>query len=332
VDSPAPRRPDDPVLAIASPPRVARLLALAGLAPDARVEGNFSGWSKLALLADDRVLLVPRDHIEAASLHREERALRALETADLDLVPRILAWHPEHDATRLPLLVVNRLDGVSLESLEETIPLDDLARVLVQVGRAAARWHDLDPTLVDDRDARRTDHRRDLDGLLGRGDGDPRDTAQRVCHTIGLADVHVDRCTLAIERIGAMPDVLVHSDLHAGQMLVDPDSLTLTGILDWQGARRDHPFVDVDLGEWSTAMWRRHRCEFTRLRTSFWEGYATAVGVPVEDGLLCDWVWSVAHVLSFDHIRVGGDGREDVVGTRDDAIDIARRATSALPV
>jgi aminoglycoside phosphotransferase (APT) family kinase protein len=331
VDSPAPRRPDDPVLAIASPPRVARLLALAGLAPDARVEGNFSGWSKLALLADDRVLLVPRDHIEAASLHREERALRALETADLDLVPRILAWHPEHDATRLPLLVVNRLDGVSLESLEETIPLDDLARVLEQVGRAAARWHHLDPALVDDRSPRRTEHRQGLDALLGRDDTAPEQTAAELVALLGMDPLDLARCAAAIERIRAMPDVLVHSDLHAGQMLVDPDSLTLTGILDWQGARRDHPFVDVDLGEWSTAMWRRHRCEFTRLRTSFWEGYATAVGVPVEDGLLCDWVWSVAHVLSFDHIRVGGDGREDVVGTRDEAIAAARAATGRLP-
>ncbi len=33
----------------------------------------------------------------------------------------------------------------------------------------------------------------------------------------------------------------------------------LTGILDWQTARVDHPFVEFDLGEWGTALWRGHR-------------------------------------------------------------------------
>lgn len=326
-----PRRPDDPVLAVVSPPRVAQLLALAGLPPDARLAGDFSGWSKLALLADDRVLLVPRDHVEAESLEREHRALEALAPAGLDLVPRVLEWFPDHDATRLPLLVVSRLGGAPLEPFEPTIPLDHLAHVLEQVGRAAARWHALDPALVAPRETRRTDHRRDLDDLLGRSDRSPGEVAEHVVERLDLDQDDVPAIASALARIGAMPDVLVHSDLHAGQMLVDPDTHALVGIVDWQGARSDHPFVEVDLGEWSTAMWTRHRHEFTRLRSSYWTGYVDGGAATEEDGSLCEWVWCVAHALSFDRIRVGGPGREDVVGTRDDAIAIARRATDQLP-
>jgi Ser/Thr protein kinase RdoA (MazF antagonist) len=331
VSSPPARRPDDPVLAIASPPRVDHLLALAGLAPDTRLEANFSGWSKLALLADDRVLLVPRDHGEVESLRREERALRALDGAGLELVPRVLSWHEENRAIRLPLLVITRLPGTSLEPLEPTIALDDLAHVLTQVGRAAARWHALDPDLVPERDRRRTEHRHDLDGLLGRTDDHPAVAAAGVADLLGLVDDDIDRCAAAIERNRSMPDFLVHSDLHAGQMLIDPDTLELTGILDWQGARRDHPFVDVDLGEWSTAMWQRHRDDFERLRRAFWDGHRESSDVSDDDVLRCEWVWSVAHALSFERLRVGGEDREHVVGTRDEALAAARRATGHLP-
>jgi aminoglycoside phosphotransferase (APT) family kinase protein len=310
---------------------VARLLELAGLAPDARLTGDFSGWSKLALLADDRVLLVPRDHVEAESLVREHRALEALAPAGLELVPRILGWFPDHDATRLPLLVVSRLGGSPLEPHEPTIPLHDLADILEQVGQAAAAWHAIDPTLVDRREPRRTDHRRDLDHLLGRSGERPDDVAAMLASRLELDPLDVSAIASALVRIGEMPDVLVHSDLHAGQMLVDPDTHALLGIVDWQGARRDHPFVEVDLGEWSTAMWHRHRSEFTRLRAAYWTGYVDRGAGRTEDGPLCEWVWSVAHALSFDEIRVGGPGREDVVGTRDEAVAIARRATDRLP-
>lgn len=316
---------------MASPPRVARLLALAGLPADSRLDGDFSGWSKLALLAEDRVLLVPRDHHEVDSLRREEHALRALEGAVLDLVPRIISWHEAHDATRLPLLVVTRLPGQSLEPLEPTIDTADLAAVLTQVGRAAATWHALDPSLVPARDPRRTEHRHGIDALLGRTDDDPADTAARVGAELDLDRVDVVRCATAIERIRAIPDVLVHSDLHAGQMLIDRDTFELTGILDWQGARRDHPFVDVDLGEWSTAMWRRHRGDFAVLRAAFWTGHREVSHVPEDHTHLCEWVWSIAHALSFEHLRVGGEGREYIVGTRDEAIAAAQRATDRLP-
>lgn len=326
----APRRPDDPVLAVVAPPRAARLLELAGLAPDAHLTADFSGWSKLALLAEDRVLLVPRDHHQVEALRREERALRALAEADLGLVPRVLSWHEDHDATPLPLLVVSRLPGVSLEPLEPTISTDELAAVLVQVGRAAARWHSLDPSLAPSREPRRTEHRNEVDALLGRA-GTPEQTAARVGEVLGLEPPHVARVAAAVGRIGAIPDVFVHSDLHAGQVLIDPTTHELAGILDWQGARRDHPFVDVDLGEWSTAMWTRHRHEFPALRAAFWSGHREVSLAGEDHALLCEWVWSVAHALSFEHLRVGGTGREHVVGTRHEATQAARRATAHLP-
>jgi aminoglycoside phosphotransferase (APT) family kinase protein len=49
--------------------------------------------------------------------------------------------------------------------------------------------------------------------------------------------------------------VLVHGDIHEGQLLAD--GVRLTGILDWETVRLDHPFWDLDLGAWGTGLWRR---------------------------------------------------------------------------
>lgn len=316
------------------PPHADRLLELVGIDAHAPVTGDFSGWSKRVLLAPDRVVLFPRDHTQVAALHREEHVLGALGPIDLRQVPRLLGSWDEPDISALPFIAVSRLPGVNLESMENDVELDDLATVMTQVGRAAAAWHALDPTIVDPWPPRRTDHRRELDAILGTGPGADEPSsrvAARIGELLDLSTADADRCTAAIDLIRAIPQVLVHSDLHAGQMLVDPDTLELTGIIDWQGARLDHPFVDVDLGEWSTTMWRRHRREFARIQKAFWSGYGPARNLPDTTADLCVWVWAVAHAVSFDHLRVFGSDRELITGTRDEAIATARGATESLP-
>jgi aminoglycoside phosphotransferase (APT) family kinase protein len=56
--------------------------------------------------------------------------------------------------------------------------------------------------------------------------GEVADRAQRLLDTI-------DRCCL------------VHSDLNPKNVLVDPDSLTVTGLVDWEFAHAGHPFIDL---------------------------------------------------------------------------------------
>jgi aminoglycoside phosphotransferase (APT) family kinase protein len=56
---------------------------------------------------------------------------------------------------------------------------------------------------------------------------------------------------------GQLPAVLVHGDIHDHQLLADGGRLT--GIIDWETARVDHPFWDFDLGQWGTGLWRLPR-------------------------------------------------------------------------
>ena len=64
--------------------------------------------------------------------------------------------------------------------------------------------------------------------------------------------------------------VLVHGDIHEDQLLVNGGRLT--GVIDWETARFDHPYWDFDLGEWGTGLWRRRRRGFSALRARGWRG------------------------------------------------------------
>ena len=80
-----------------------------------------------------------------------------------------------------------------------------------------------------------------------------------------------------MERAAEFAHVLVHGDLHEDQLLVVNGRLT--GILDWETARIDHPFWDFDLSEWGTELWRRHRADFSRLWSRAWQPYAIERGL-----------------------------------------------------
>ena len=65
-----------------------------------------------------------------------------------------------------------------------------------------------------------------------------------------------------------------------------PTAARLTGIIDWETARVDHPFWDFDLGEWGTGLWRRRRRDFSALWARGWRAYAQARGLEVGSGPL----------------------------------------------
>jgi aminoglycoside phosphotransferase (APT) family kinase protein len=126
--------------------------------------------------------------------------------------------------------------------------------------------------------------------------------------------------------------VLVHGDLHEGQLLVDPlPPHRLTGILDWQTARIDHPFVEFDLGEWGTALWRGHRSDFPELRRRAWEAYATARGLPDDLAAVFEWHHALSHarrVLGLDDFPVVHG--PEVVGTAGEVRASVRAALRTL--
>jgi aminoglycoside phosphotransferase (APT) family kinase protein len=267
----------EPIHAVLPPPQLRRFRELARIAEDETIEVVVHGWHKLVLLTADRAFLFPRHAVHVAGLERELAALAALTAAAVPLVPQLLdRWH-DGVVHPHPFAAVSRLPGE---------PLDDPVGLFDQLGRAIAAWHDLAPptTLaapppVDP--AHVLPHQRWLRRAL-----DPAASADAVIEAterLGLPE----RRQQWTEQLGAaaqLRHVLVHGDIHEDQLLADADGSTLTGILDWETARIDHPFFDFDFGEWGTALWRDHLPELADLWLAQWEPYARErrLDLPVE--------------------------------------------------
>lgn len=325
-------RPDDPLLAVVSPPRAQRLRELAGIGPDEAVHADFAGWSKLVLLTAERALLFPRNHELVAALRHEIEALRIVAAAGITQIPRVLEVWEDPTLSPYPFAAVTRLPGIVLEAVLGDLDAAALARIAEQLGALAARWHEVDPGALARRPRRDLAHRTGLADLLGTAEAppEPATLVAGLAATLGLQDADAGRAVTAIVRARALEPVLVHSDLHEGQLLVDPsDDFAVTGVLDWQTARVDHPFSEFDLGEWGPTIWQRHRAAFPGLRRRYWNAYAAVRGLPAELAADFEWVWTVSHALRLTQAPAG-ELDPDTLGSVDEAQGRVREATQAL--
>jgi aminoglycoside phosphotransferase (APT) family kinase protein len=235
---------------------------------------------------------VPRDHTLVDPLRREIAALELLADLRLPSVPRIREVIEDAALCPYPILVCERVRGIGLDGLVESMPADELGRLVEDLGRRTAGWHAIP---VDDA------------GVLGRRDGFAPVVA--FAASVDLSAEERRWNDRAVEIADALPRVVVHGDIHEGQLLVDPDPPhELTGILDWQTARVDHPFVDFDLGEWGTAMWRGHRAGFSELRRRAFAAYAVERDLPPEVADAFEWFHACSHAR-----RLSGEGGFPVV-------------------
>jgi aminoglycoside phosphotransferase (APT) family kinase protein len=305
-----------PVLAVIAPPRLARFRDRLGLTDDDPIEADFTGWSKLVLLTPRHAVLFPRDHTQVEPLARDVAALRAVEPLGLPCVPVVRDVIEDPAISAYPVVVLDRLPGRPLDQLVEHLPAAELGDLFAELGRLAAGWHSVDPAEVPTLPRRSS--LADSSLLVDELALDARQAA---------------RAARALERARALEPVLVHGDLHEGQLLVTPDAPhRLTAILDWQTARVDHPFVEFDLGEWGTALWRGHRADLPDLRRRAWTAYAAARGLPDDLGAVFEWHHACAHarkVLGIDPFPVLHG--PDVVGTAEEARESVRAALEALP-
>jgi hypothetical protein len=255
------------VNAVLVPTHAARFARLVGADID-RLVLNVTGWNKLGLLDRDRVFLFPRSAMGLEWFERELAAYRALTTTQLDIVPRLLSCWEDPEIYPFPFAAVTRLRG--------EVPAEPEALV-EQVSRAIASWHELEPpALAGARPPRHHDaaHQRWLHRAL-----DPATSAEAAAEAadrLGRPDRAAAWADL-LAGAARMRPVLVHGDIHEDQLLAEDGRLT--GIIDWETARVDHPFWDFDLGEWGTGLWRRRRRDFSALWARGWRVYAHRRGL-----------------------------------------------------
>jgi aminoglycoside phosphotransferase (APT) family kinase protein len=293
------------VNAVLVPPRAERFASLVGV-DTGRLRLNVSGWNKLVLMDSERVFLFPRSAIGVEWFERELAAYRALADARLSVVPRLLGRWEDPEIYPFPFAAVTRLRGEAPAAPEA---------LLDQLGRAIACWHELEPpTLADARPPRHHDvsyHRwlrRALDPATCAGAAaEAADRLGRPARASAWAEL--------LARAAQLTPVLVHGDIHEDQLLADGGRLT--GVIDWETARVDHPFWDFDLGEWGTGLWRRRRRDFSALWARGWLAYAQQRGLDTDSRPL-ETAFRLRHALRL----LADPGDPAVVGTLEEHLAV----------
>jgi aminoglycoside phosphotransferase (APT) family kinase protein len=262
----------DPLWAVLIPPRLARFRELAGLG-DAALTADFTGFNKYVLLAGERVFLFPREAENVAWFGHELAVCQALTAGGFTLAPQVRGEWRDDSVYPFPFAEVTRLAGTRLFRTRAA----DTAALFGPLGAVVARIHQV-PPLDLPQPPRIARHHRPAYRWLHRalGPATTGDAAAEAARRLERPDaLAVWRPRLAAA--AGLGHVLVHGDLHEDQLLAEDGRIT--GILDWETARVDHPFWDFDLGEWGTGLWRRHRRDFSALWATAWREYAAVRGL-----------------------------------------------------
>jgi aminoglycoside phosphotransferase (APT) family kinase protein len=231
---------------------------------------------------------------------RELAVYQTLTRTGLEIVPRLLGRWADPDVYPFPFAAVTRLRG--------EVPAEPEA-FLGQLGRAIARWHELEPppALVGARPPRH--HEAAPHRWLRRALSPATSAvaAAEAASRLGCQDRAAAWADLLLRAARHAP-VLVHGDIHEDQLLADDGRLT--GVLDWETARIDHPFWDFDFGEWGTGIWRRHRRDFGALWSQGWRAYAEVRGLDT-DARPLEAAFRLRHALAL----LAGSADPDVTGT-----------------
>ncbi|MCW2792078.1 MAG: aminoglycoside phosphotransferase family protein [Nocardioides sp.] len=213
------------------------------------LEGGWSGETFLAEAAGERsvVRIYARPGARGAAAHEVDAALLRL-VRGLVSVPEVLEVRRADEAAGLPaLLVTSFLEGERGDLLLPRLDRSGRERLGAHLGRLAADLGGM-PMLGSGPfvDARLTIGTFATDGE----DGLPS-LIDRLAPSLGwwtpeeldgLRAVALDAQAL----LDTVPrHCLVHSDLNPKNLLVDPESLEVTGVLDWEFAHAGHPFTDL---------------------------------------------------------------------------------------
>jgi aminoglycoside phosphotransferase (APT) family kinase protein len=218
---------------------------LASLTP---LDGGWSGETFLAEAAGERsvVRIYARPSHRGAAAHEVDAALLRLVKGLLP-VPEVLEVRRADEATGMPaLLVTSFLPGERLELLLPRLADAERATLGRSIGELLADLGGM-PTLSTGPfvDGRLTigSFEPDLDGLPAAVElAESRLGWWSPDELTGLRELAVDAQALLDTVVRR---VLVHSDFNAKNLLVDPDSLEVTGLLDWEYAHAGHPFTDL---------------------------------------------------------------------------------------
>jgi len=302
--------------AVLTPWQLERFCQRFNVAP-AELETNFSGWRKHVILSKDRAFLFPRTPQFLKEFRRELALYEALAHVDSLPLPRLLSRVKDRAISYYEFGVVTRLPGVPFAQFIDTVSYGQFEQLLLDLVELMSRWHKIPRNQLPDAlparsggGAKRTTVNNWHDrALSAQTTEEAVDFIYRFAQRLGrpcplpgalAEETETKRKWLAaIAELAHLPDVLVHGDVHEESFLVNPATLEITGVLDWEAARISKPIWDFNFGEWGLGIcrWFEH---FPALRRVMWQRYLEIAGISLStvEGLhlfytLWEMIWLV---------------------------------------
>lgn len=206
--------------------------------------GGWSGRTFLAGAAGERSVVRVYPPGERGGVGAEVDAAVLRLVRGLVPVPEVLEVRPASVPQDRPgVLVTEFLDGVRGDELLPTLSPEELGRVGATLGGLVADLGGmpmLRPGMFVDPDLTVEPWPLDLPAYVA--EHEPRLAHLSVDELDGLREVAVEAQTL----LDTVPRTcLVHSDLNPKNLLLDPETLELAAVLDWEYAHAGHAFTDL---------------------------------------------------------------------------------------
>ena len=83
----------------------------------------------------------------------------------------------------------------------------------------------------------------------------------------------------AISELAALKPVILHGDLHDGQLILRPGSTVVTGVIDWDNFCLGNPVMDFSMAKWFPWKMWFFRKDFHDVRIEMWQRYLDARGL-----------------------------------------------------
>lgn len=248
-----PPQSDSPFADAALSDWLAEVAGTRGAVDLARIGAGQSNLTYLATDADGTSVVVRRPPLGnlAASAHdvvREGRIMRQLADTDVP-VPTIFGIAEADRVADTPVVAMSVIAGTSLNSEETALSLSEPARARAADGLidAMTAVHDVDLTTtgLDDLASHKPYAARQLRRWSGQWD-------KTKTRELPALDALTERLSKA--RPDQSRTVLVHGDLHLGNIIVDQETGDVNAVVDWELTTLGDPLADIGslLAYWPT--------------------------------------------------------------------------------
>lgn len=256
------------------------------------------GYRKDVIVFPEEVYILPFSQASASFVEREHAFCRCYHGRLGIEIPRFIRAFRDEEFCPFDIGVISRVKGEALYPGMDEMDWPKIRALFIDFADRAALWHAAKPDA--ELFAQHGASFADLSGLpmMNRWLSwllKPQIALQTVdwVHELLLnaaKAVDVDYSFLArqgtkeswrcaILELATLAPVVLHADMHDGQLILRPGSSVITGVIDWDNFCLGNPLVDFGTYKWFPDKMWLYRKDFPAMRVEMWQRYLNARGL-----------------------------------------------------